>query len=111
MLALKFDDGIFRLFLAEFGSAYGDKQILFRVRIDRIPAERAKEKGIVGYNRLYDVTGNENYVDKYCSYKKFSYYYIEVPEQEKKQVNFNSVDEVIGMIRNSLINKRKQSAK
>lgn len=105
MLALKFNDGVFRLFLAEFGSAYGDKQILFRVRIDRIPAERAKEKGIIGYDRLYDVTHNEDYVNRYCFLKKFAFHYIEVDENKNEAVN--DVNEMIEKIRVSLINKKK----
>lgn len=43
-----FADGEFRFFTAELGSAQGDAVIVFRVRIDREPKERAKEKKIYG---------------------------------------------------------------
>jgi len=54
-----FTDGEFQFWTARYGSAFNDAKIVFRVRADRIPSERAKEKNIVGYDRLYPASENE----------------------------------------------------
>ncbi len=48
----RFPDGAFRFFTALFGSAYGDASVVIRVREDREPAERAREKGLHGFDRV-----------------------------------------------------------
>ena len=52
----KMNDGCYRFFMAQFGSWANDAQIVFRVRVDRDPKERAKEKGIKNYDRIIQVT-------------------------------------------------------
>lgn len=44
----RFADGDFRFYVATFGSWADDARIVFRVRVDRDPHERAGEKGIRG---------------------------------------------------------------
>jgi len=51
----RFADGTFRFFVAMFGSSYGDAAIVFRVRVDRDATERAREKGIRGYDRILPI--------------------------------------------------------
>ena len=48
----RFADGDFRFYVASFGSWANDAHIVFRVRIDRDPHERAAEKAIRGYDRV-----------------------------------------------------------
>ena len=47
-----FCDGVFSFWTAHYGSWANDKRIVFRVRIDRIPKDRAKDKSIIDYDRL-----------------------------------------------------------
>jgi len=44
---------------AHYGSWAQDARIVFRVRNDRIPKERAAEKNIMHYDRLYPATPEE----------------------------------------------------
>src|SRR4051812_8188842 len=47
-----FADGTFVFYVAEFGLAFRDARVVFRVREDRDPLERAREKGLRGFDRL-----------------------------------------------------------
>lgn len=49
---LRFGDGRFALYTAEYGSWAGDARIVFRVRADRDPQKRAAEKGIRHFDAL-----------------------------------------------------------
>lgn len=49
---MKFKDGLFSFFTADYGSWAHDIRIVFRVREDRDPHERAAEKDIKNYDRL-----------------------------------------------------------
>lgn len=48
----KGDPHTYQFYLAEYGSAFGDKRIIFRVREGVDPVVRAMEKGIKYYDRL-----------------------------------------------------------
>jgi len=50
----RFPDGTYRFYAATFGSSYDDAVIVFRVRVDRDATERAREKGIRGYDRILE---------------------------------------------------------
>ena len=49
-------DGVFTFWTAQYGSWANDRRIVFRVRIDTTPNERATEKDIKGYDRLVPAT-------------------------------------------------------
>jgi len=55
----KFKDGSFRFYTAQYGSWKNDQIIVFRVRIDRNPNDRALEKGIKYYDRIVRSTDQE----------------------------------------------------
>lgn len=55
----QFNDGRFRLVAAQYGSWANDKRIVFRVREDRGVKERAIEKGIKFYDRVFPATDQE----------------------------------------------------
>lgn len=55
----KFWDGLFRFYTAHYGSWRSDIRIIFRVRVDRKPGERAAEKNIKSYDRLLPSTQRE----------------------------------------------------
>jgi hypothetical protein len=56
---IKFQDGNFSFFTALYGSHYNEIKIVFRVRSDNQPKQRANEKGITGYDRLIPSTFQE----------------------------------------------------
>jgi len=56
---LGFGDGRFRFRTAAYGSWAGDARIVFRVRADRDPQERAAEKGIRHFDALRISTRRE----------------------------------------------------
>lgn len=51
-----FPDGAFTFHTATYGSWANDKRIIFRVREDNTPKQRAKEKGIRNYDRIVPST-------------------------------------------------------
>lgn len=104
MKALKFADGIFRLFSAEYGSEFNNAIIFFRVRIDRNPYERAKEKGIKWYDRLTDCTANDNLVNRYASYKGFQFERVEVnlPKEKESEIK-KRVNKIINNLKKGVI--------
>lgn len=53
---LRFRDGELAFYTAEFGSWAADARIVFRVRADRDPRERAAEKGIRSFDRIVPST-------------------------------------------------------
>jgi len=55
----EFEDGIFSFHTAHFGSMFNDVRIVFRVREDNAPRQRAKEKDIRGYDRIFPATDYE----------------------------------------------------
>ena len=55
----QFCDGIFEFYTAHCGSYSRDKRIVFRVREDTTPEERAKEKKIENYDLLLPSTDEE----------------------------------------------------
>jgi hypothetical protein len=55
MRTYQFKDGEFKFYYAQYGSMDRDKRIVFRVRVDRDPKERAREKGIAGWDRIIQV--------------------------------------------------------
>ena len=70
MLNEKMIDGEFSFWVAEYGSSYGDARVVFRVRSDRTPKDRAFEKNIRGWDRL--VPANQNQVAAWFeSHQKF----------------------------------------
>jgi len=54
-----FSDGVFSFHTVIYGSWAGDKRIVFRVRSDRNPIERAAEKQIRNYDRVVPSTQQE----------------------------------------------------
>ena len=56
---LRFPDGRFTLYTAQYGSWTNDQRIVFRVRVDRDPHERAGEKGIRDFDRLVPASTQE----------------------------------------------------
>lgn len=58
-----FQDGVFTFFAAEYGSYANDAIVVFRVREDRNPKERATEKCIKHYQRLCPCCGR--YIQKW----------------------------------------------
>lgn len=54
-----FKDGVFFFYTAHYGSWARDIRIVFRVRVDRLPKERAEEKEIFYYDRLIPSTQEE----------------------------------------------------
>ena len=54
-----FQDGEFSFYTALYGSWANDQKIVFRVRADRDPKERAKEKEIKGWDRIVPATNDE----------------------------------------------------
>jgi len=67
----KFIDGIFVFYTAIYGSWQNDARIVFRVRIDRDPKERAKEKNIKYFDRIILSNKNEivNWFNSHLKYK------------------------------------------
>ena len=66
MKTYQFKDGEFKFYYAQYGSMDRDKRIVFRVRVDRDPKERAREKGITGWDRIIQVwEGQEWMVDQW----------------------------------------------
>ena len=59
MKIYKFDDGEFKFYTAIYGAWNDDKRIVFRVRIDRVPEDRAKEHNIRNYDVLTLSTKSE----------------------------------------------------
>lgn len=59
MCVYRFSDGQFEFYTAYYGSWARDIRIVFRVRIDRDPKQRAKEKGIENYDRIIPSTEAE----------------------------------------------------
>ena len=59
MIYGSFSDGLFSFWTAHYGSWAGDKRVIFRVRVDRFPKDRAREKGIVDWDRLLPATDIE----------------------------------------------------
>lgn len=51
-----FPDGQFTFWAAEYGSWANDSRVVFRVRADRTPRDRAWEKNIRQYDRLVPAT-------------------------------------------------------
>jgi hypothetical protein len=49
---IRFNDGVFILYTAYYGSWANDRRIVFRVREDRDPYERAAEKDILDFDRV-----------------------------------------------------------
>ncbi len=70
-----FKDGKFKFYTAEYGSWANDKRIVFRVRADRNPRERAIEKNIKQFDRIIPSTNHE--IEQYLKYKKFNILKIE----------------------------------
>jgi hypothetical protein len=56
---VSFEDGKFSFWTAHYGSWAGDKRIVFRVREDRTPKERADEKDIDGWDRILPASPHE----------------------------------------------------
>lgn len=56
---IKFNDGNFTFYSALYGSWAGDKIVVFRVREDNTPKQRAKEKNITCYDRLVPSNAGE----------------------------------------------------
>ena len=70
-----FKDGKFKFYTAHYGSWARDKRIVFRVRIDSDPKERAKEKNIKQFDRI--VPSSKYEIEQYLKYKKFDVLKIE----------------------------------
>lgn len=54
-----FDDGDYSFWVAEYGSIDNDMMIVFRVRKDRTPESRAREKLPAGWGRIHHATPEE----------------------------------------------------
>ena len=67
---MKFPDGDFEFYTAHYGSWANDRKIVFRVRSDRDPKERASEKDIKGYDRIYPAIAIE-VLDWFRSHETF----------------------------------------
>lgn len=63
-----FIDGSFVFHVAQYGSWAKDARVVFRVRIDRDKYDRAKEKGIVHYDRIFFATSEM--IDRWIAEKK-----------------------------------------
>ncbi len=61
----RFADGDFRFYVATFGSWADDARIVFRVRVDRDPRQRAAEKAICGYDRVLPLKLEGDYVTRW----------------------------------------------
>ena len=55
----KMKDGTFYFWIAVFDSSMNDLELIFRVREDNTPKNRALENRIVGYSRLRPATDDE----------------------------------------------------
>ena len=77
-----FGDGDFILVAATYGSQHNDARIIFRVRTDRNPHERATEKGVIGYDRLIpaDAEQIEAWLDSHPDYAPTSFYETDTPQ-------------------------------
>ena len=56
---MKFKDGEFDFYTAHYGSWEQDKKIVFRVRHNKFSSNRAKEKGIEYYDKIFPATEYE----------------------------------------------------
>ena len=56
MYKFKRDPHQYNFYMATYGSTFGDKKIIFRVREGIDPKVRAKEKGIKWYDRIVPCT-------------------------------------------------------
>jgi hypothetical protein len=56
---MRFRDGEFGFYTAHYGSWANDARVVFRVRTDRNPRERAREKGIQGFDRIVPASEKE----------------------------------------------------
>lgn len=54
-----FLDGAFRFYTVCYGSHMNDQRLIFRVRTDRMPNDRAAEKGFRNYDRIIPSTESE----------------------------------------------------
>jgi len=55
----RFPDGHFSFWTVLFGSAYNDASVVIRVRDDNQPRERAREKGLRGFDRVVPALDTE----------------------------------------------------
>ena len=56
---MKFKDCEFNFYTAHYGSWANDKRIVFRVRNNKFPQNRAEEKRIENYDRIIPATESE----------------------------------------------------
>lgn len=54
-----FNDGHYRFFTAQYGSWAADKRIVYRVQVEKDHFERAREKGITGFDRIFPASDDE----------------------------------------------------
>ena len=56
---MKFTDGEFDFYTAHYGEWANYKLVVFRVRTDRVPKDRAYEKGMSWFDKLIPSTHDE----------------------------------------------------
>ena len=66
---MKFKDCEFNFYTAHYGSWANDKRIVFRVRNNKFPQNRAEEKRIENYDRIIPASK----VEKYCQNNNIAY--------------------------------------
>ena len=69
-MQLQFLDGTFSIWCAHYGSWAGDARKIFRVREDRCPKQRAREKKIIHYDRILPATldDTQRWLDSHPTY-------------------------------------------